>query len=46
MSTESRAPSPIDIAVGARIRALRELRDISQKELAKQLGVTYQQFQK
>ena len=46
MSTDSRAPSPIDIAVGARIRGLRELRDISQKELAKQLGVTYQQFQK
>lgn len=46
MTAESRAPSPIDVAVGARIRALRELRDVSQKDLAGQLGVTYQQFQK
>lgn len=46
MTSESRAPSPIDVAVGARIRGLRELRDVSQKDLAGQLGVTYQQFQK
>jgi transcriptional regulator with XRE-family HTH domain len=46
MTTESRAPSPIDVAVGARIRGLRELRGLSQPDLAKELGVTYQQFRK
>ncbi len=46
MTAESREPSPIDIAVGARIRRLREERGISQPDLANQVGLTYQQFQK
>lgn len=46
MATDTRNPSPIDKAVGARIKRLREVREISQKDLARQLGVTYQQFQK
>lgn len=46
MTSESRTPSPIDVSVGARIRGLRELRGLSQPDLATQLGVTYQQFRK
>ena len=37
---------PIDIRVGERIRELRLLRKMSQTELAKQVGVRFQQVQK
>ena len=37
---------PVDVFVGARVRALRRLRDLSQQELAPHLGVSFQQIQK
>ncbi|CAN7658978.1 helix-turn-helix transcriptional regulator [Rhizobium sp. LjRoot30] len=37
---------PVDIAVGAHIRALRQARGISQSALGAYLGVTFQQIQK
>lgn len=42
----SPTPNPIDIAVGQRIRAVRELRGLTQTDLAKAAGVTFQQIQK
>jgi transcriptional regulator with XRE-family HTH domain len=40
------ANNPVDEAVGARIRLLRKRRKISQEELGKAIGVTFQQVQK
>lgn len=37
---------PIDVAVGARLRLQRQARRMSQQELARRLGVTFQQVQK
>jgi len=37
---------PIDVHVGARIAARRKLLQLSQKELADKLGITFQQVQK
>ena len=42
----SPTPNPIDIAVGQRVRAVRELRGLTQTDLAKATGVTFQQIQK
>ena len=39
-------PHPVDIHVGKRMRQRRELRGMPQKELAKQLGISFQQIQK
>ena len=39
-------PHPVDIQVGKRIRHFRNLRGLSQSDLAKQLGVKFQQVQK
>jgi transcriptional regulator with XRE-family HTH domain len=39
-------PDPFDIAVGARIRLRRRMRDMSQTQLAAALGITFQQVQK
>lgn len=39
-------PDPIDVAVGARIRARRTALGVSQTALAKALGLTFQQVQK
>jgi transcriptional regulator with XRE-family HTH domain len=38
--------NPVDTLVGARIRILRQRRKMSQTELGKTLGVTFQQVQK
>jgi transcriptional regulator with XRE-family HTH domain len=38
--------NPIDIHVGRRMRARREMCGMPQKELAKQLGISFQQVQK
>jgi transcriptional regulator with XRE-family HTH domain len=39
-------PDPVDLHVGARVRARRQLLKLSQAALADQLGVTFQQVQK
>ena len=41
-----KAANPVDVLVGARIRLLRKRRKMSQQELGKALGVTFQQVQK
>jgi len=40
------SPNPIDIHVGGRIRMLRRSLNLSQGDLAKALGLTFQQIQK
>ena len=42
----SRRLEPLDVLVGKRIRTQRLLRKMSQSELGKQLGITFQQIQK
>ena len=39
-------PDPIDVYVGGRIRTRRLYRDMRQEELARKLGLTFQQVQK
>jgi transcriptional regulator with XRE-family HTH domain len=39
-------PNPVDVAVGARIRARRNVLGMSQERLADAVGVTFQQIQK
>lgn len=46
MDTFVKKPDPVDIFVGARVRARRKMLSMSQTELGKQLGVTFQQVQK
>jgi transcriptional regulator with XRE-family HTH domain len=43
---EELGPDPIDIAVGARVRARRHALGLSQTQLAETLGITFQQVQK
>lgn len=42
----TRGSGPVDRHIGARIRALRNMKKISQEELATALGVSFQQVQK
>jgi transcriptional regulator with XRE-family HTH domain len=42
----ARSATPIDLEIGAKLRLFRCARNISQVQLAKQLGVTFQQVQK
>lgn len=44
--TESGEPDPVDMHVGARLRLRRTLMGLSQTELAKSVGLTFQQVQK
>ena len=44
--TKGEAPDPVDVRVGQRIRDLRIQRGMNQTELAKPLGLTFQQLQK
>ena len=44
--TEDRAPNPIDVHVGERIRCRRRSLGISQDRLAEEIGLTFQQVQK
>ncbi len=39
-------PHPVDTHAGRQLRARRELRGLTQKELARQLGLSFQQVQK
>lgn len=41
-----KGPHPIDLHVGNRLKALRNLRQMSQQELAREVGLTFQQIQK
>lgn len=39
-------PDPVDVHVGARVRARRKMLGLSQTQLGKDLGITFQQVQK
>ena len=41
-----KSPDPVDVEVGRRIRVQRMARGMSQTELGKRIGVTFQQVQK
>ncbi|MDE2183230.1 MAG: helix-turn-helix transcriptional regulator [Alphaproteobacteria bacterium] len=44
--TGSATPHPLDIALGSRIRLRRRELGLSQEQLARQVGITFQQVQK
>ncbi len=44
--TEHKAPHPVDIHVGSRVRLRRMMLGLSQEKLGEQLGITFQQIQK
>jgi transcriptional regulator with XRE-family HTH domain len=44
--TEEEGPSPVDIYVGSKVKSRRLLLGLSQSELAKAIGLTFQQVQK
>src|SRR5436853_4481208 len=46
MAMQPKAPHPIDVHVGKLIRARRQELSMSQTDLAKALGLTFQQIQK
>lgn len=46
MSEKSKAPNPIDIHVGSRVRLRRTMLGLSQEKLGESLGITFQQIQK
>ncbi len=46
VSEEILGPDPIDVAVGARIRARRKVQGFSQSHIAQLLGLSFQQIQK
>ena len=45
-TSKNRKPRPIDVHVGGRIKHFRLLQKMTQSDLAKQIGVTFQQVQK
>jgi Predicted transcriptional regulators len=45
-TTESGSPHPLDIALGSRIRLRRRELGFSQEQLAREVGITFQQVQK
>jgi transcriptional regulator with XRE-family HTH domain len=44
--TEDNSPHPLDVALGSRIRLRRRELGFSQEQLARQVGITFQQVQK
>lgn len=45
-TTENGSPHPLDIALGSRIRLRRRELGFSQEQLAREVGITFQQVQK
>jgi len=45
-TTESGSPHPLDVALGSRIRLRRRELGFSQEQLAREVGITFQQVQK
>jgi transcriptional regulator with XRE-family HTH domain len=45
-SPETSSPHPLDIALGSRIRLRRRELGLSQEQLAREVGITFQQVQK
>ncbi|MEM7524502.1 MAG: helix-turn-helix transcriptional regulator, partial [Pseudomonadota bacterium] len=45
-SPKAKAPNPVDVHVGARVRLKRMMAGMSQERLGEQLGLTFQQIQK
>jgi len=46
MDNDNNLSDPLDVAIGARVRARRRMLGLSQTALGEQLGVTFQQVQK
>jgi transcriptional regulator with XRE-family HTH domain len=46
VSRSGELPDPLDVAVGVRLRVVRNHRGLTQTQLAEALGVTFQQVQK
>ena len=46
MKTEELGPNPVDVYVGAKVKSRRLILGLSQEELAKSIGLTFQQVQK
>ncbi len=46
MPTQIKIPHPDDVIAGANLRRIRNLRHVSQEQLADQIGITFQQVQK
>jgi len=44
--TEEQGPNPVDVHVGAKVKSRRLILGLSQEELAKAIGLTFQQIQK
>ena len=44
--TEETGPNPVDVHVGAKVKSRRLILGLSQEELAKSIGLTFQQVQK
>lgn len=44
--TDLKSPHPIDVEVGAKAKQFRAIRRMTQTDLAKKLGITFQQIQK
>lgn len=43
---ETNQPNPDDVAIGARVRAIRQAKGMSQEKLGQAVGITFQQVQK
>ena len=46
MKTQGEKLDPLDVHIGGRLRALREQEHVTQAQIAKAIGVTFQQVQK
>ena len=46
MTVSEDGPDPLDVAVGLRLRTLRKANGMSQEQLGRSLGITFQQIKK